>query len=357
MQQPAYCGSLLIKTGTEMQKPEVQSIVEAMRNSFPTAEGGVDRFYAMMQYHLGWLDEHLQPTESGGGKLVRPMLTLLTNRTLGGTDEQALPLAAGIQLLHDFSLVHDDIEDNSAMRRGRPTIWKLWGQAHGINAGDGMFTLAHRALHRLSDVGVPPQRVLRILREFEETILRLCEGQYLDIAAEGSIDISETSYLRLIKGKTAALTAAAAGLGARVASDDDTQIEALWEFGEALGLAFQMQDDLLDIWGDPAVTGKPFAADLLQRKMSLPVIHALAHASPADREQFEAVYRQAEVTRADLQNLLDILDRTGSWAYVEQLAEGEYARAMTALNRVVPVNYDALEDLRSLAQSLLRRVH
>ncbi len=118
-----------------------------------------------------------------------------------------------------------------------------------------------------------------------------------------------------------------------------------------------MQDDLLDIWGDPAVTGKPFATDLLQRKMSLPVIHALAHASLADREQFEVVYRQAEVTRADLQNLLDILDRTGSWAYVEQLAEAEYTRAMTALNQVVPVDHEALEDLRSLARSLLRRVH
>src|SRR3712207_3951929 len=188
----------------------------AMRAAFPPHHERVQGYYAMMQYHLGWLDEHLQPAITDGGKFVRPMLVVLANRSLGGHDEQALPLAAGIQLLHDFSLVHDDIEDDSATRRGRPTLWKRWGLAHGINAGDGMLSLAHRAVHQLSDAGVPPQRVLHILGEFEETILRICQGQYLDLAAEGSLDVTEEQYLQMIRGKTAALIAASAGLGGRV---------------------------------------------------------------------------------------------------------------------------------------------
>ncbi len=340
-----------------MRKSEQAQIVEAMRAVFPPSEPRLERFYAMMQYHLGWLDEELQPTVADGGKLVRPTLALLANRALGGADAQALPLAAAIQLLHDFSLMHDDIEDNSATRRGRPTVWKLWGLSHGVNAGDGMFALAHRALHGLGDAGVPPQRVLRILREFEAMILRLCEGQYLDIAAEGRMDISEEEYLCMISGKTAALTAAAAGLGALVASNNEKDIAALWEFGEALGLAFQMQDDLLDIWGDPVVTGKPFATDLLQRKMSLPVIHVLAHASATDRRQFEVIYQQADISDADLHRLLDVLERTGSQAYVQRLAHDQYARAMAALERVRPVDQAAFDGLRSLAHALLQRVH
>ncbi len=341
-----------------MSRSELQGqIVAAMRAAFPQADAAVAPFYAMMQYHLGWLDERFQPDAARGGKLLRPLLALLANRVFGGRDEQALPLAAGIQLLHDFSLIHDDIEDNSPTRRGRATLWRIWGVPQAINAGDGMFALAHRSLHRLTDVGVPAERALRILRDFEATILRICEGQYLDIAAEGQMELAEERYLQMIRGKTAMLAAASAGLGAQVATDDEAQIAAMWQFGEALGMAFQMQDDLLDIWGAPEVTGKPFAADLAQRKMSLPVIHALAHASAPDRHRFASLYRQPTLTHDDLQMLLAILDRAGSRVYVETLARAEYDRAMAALGRVVPVDQAALDDLRSLANSLLDRVH
>jgi geranylgeranyl diphosphate synthase type I len=218
-----------------------------------------------------------------------------------------------------------------------------------------MFALAHRAVYSLSDVGVPAERVLRVLRDFEETILRICEGQYLDMSAEGRMDVAEQQYLRMIRGKTAALIGASASLGARIATDDEAQVATMWEFGEALGLAFQMEDDLLDIWGDPAQTGKPFAADLVQRKMSLPVIHGLAQASAADREQFEALYCQDEREQHDLQALLSILDRTQSRSYVQQLAREQSSRAMAALDRVVPVDQAAFDEVATLAQSLLGR--
>lgn len=332
-----------------------RAIVDAMRAAFPTSGSHIAPFYAQMQYHLGWLDEQLQPAQADNGKLLRPLLVLLSNRALGGTDEQALPLAAGIQLLHDFSLIHDDIEDHSVTRRGRRTVWDIWGLEHGINAGDGMFALAHRAVHGLSDRGVPAQRVVGILRRFEDTILRICEGQYLDMQAEGSLDVTEDRYLRMVGGKTAALAAASVGLGAQVATNDQYQIDVMWQFGEALGIAFQMQDDLLDIWGDPEQTGKARANDLVQRKMSLPVIHGLTHATPDDRAQFIAIYQQPQRDDTDIDTLLEILARTESRAYVEQLASDEYARAMHTLKQVEPVDVSATQALSSMAHDLLGR--
>lgn len=333
-----------------------RATVDAMRAAFPPTDRDTQPYYAMMQYHLGWLDEALEPTDAGSGKLLRPLLVLLAHRALGGTDRQALPLAAGIQLLHDFSLIHDDIEDHSDKRRGRRTLWNIWGLEHGINAGDGMFALAHRAVHGLSDHGVPAERVIRILRGFEETILRICEGQYLDISFEARMDVTEDQYLHMIGGKTAALIAASTGLGAQVASDDQEQIAAMWQFGEALGLVFQIEDDLLDIWGDPALTGKARANDLRQRKMSLPVVHGLAHAEPADRERFAAIYKQDDLSDADIDTLLAILERTGSRTYTEQLAHEEHGRAVRALEAVQPADQSALDALRDLAGTMLRRV-
>ena len=176
-------------------------IITTMSAVFPPADPALAPLYGMLQYHLGWLDEQLQPVGGSGGKLVRPVLAVLANRVFGGVDEHALPLAAALQLLHDFSLIHDDIQDNSAMRRGRRTTWQIWGLAHGINAGDTMFALAHRALFGLAPAGVPADRTLRVMRDFEETILRICEGQYLDMSAEGNMELPVDDYLRMIRAR------------------------------------------------------------------------------------------------------------------------------------------------------------
>src|SRR5262245_39973061 len=181
------------------------SIQAAMRAAFPQAEARVARFYAMQEYQLGWRDEQLAPAHVDPGKLLRPQLTLLACRVAGGDPQQALPLAAAIQLIHDFSLIHDDIEDNSDTRRGRPTVWKLWGLAQGINTGDGMFVVAHLALHQLVQAGVPAEVTLDVLKRFDQTILALCEGQFLDLSFEGNLTIGEADYLAMISGKTATL--------------------------------------------------------------------------------------------------------------------------------------------------------
>jgi len=323
-----------------------------MRDAFPAAEERVERFYAMQHYQLGWRDQQLGPADVDPGKLLRPQLTLLACRAAGGDPRQALPLAAGIQLVHDFSLIHDDIEDNSDMRRGRPTVWRQWGLAQGINAGDGMFVIAHLALHRLSAAGVPAEVALEVLRRFDETILTICEGQFLDLSFEGDLRISEADYLDMISRKTAALAAAAAGLGAIVGGADAATAQALFDFGQNLGLAFQVQDDVLGIWGAPAVTGKPAAADLYRRKLSLPVIHALR--TPAHSETLAQFYSQAEINDNDVAQILEILAEAGARSYTEGVAAFYHQQALAALD-AAHGSTAALAELRALAELLVGR--
>lgn len=341
-----------------MQATDFRSAIQqAMRAAFPQTEARVATFYAMQEYHLGWRDTDLQPASFDPGKLLRPQLALLACCAVGGQAETALPLAAGIQLIHDFSLIHDDIEDNSDTRRGRVTVWKQWGLAQGINAGDGMFIIAHLALHRLAETELPPTVILEVLKRFDQTILTICEGQFLDLSFEGKLDISAGDYLAMISRKTAALIACATGLGAIVGGADKESAQALFDFGLNVGLAFQIQDDVLGIWGDPAMTGKPYAADLYRRKVSLPIIHALAHA--ADRATLAHLYRQTELSASDVTRALAVLDQAGAQDSCERLAETYQQAAFASLQRVntgpsAPAAA-ALEQMHALAAKLSRR--
>jgi len=339
-----------------MTAPETRaSIQAAMRAAFPEAEARVARFYAIQEYHLGWRDERLDPADEDPGKLIRPRLVLMACAAAGGDPMEALPLAAGVQLLHDFSLIHDDIEDNSDTRRGRRTLWNIWGLAQGINAGDGMFTLAHLAIHRLADAGVPAERALAVLRRFDEIILAVCEGQFLDISFEGDLGIGPDDYLAMIARKTAALIAGSAELGAMVAGAPAPTRAALDEFGRSLGLAFQIEDDILGIWGDPELTGKPRAADLYRRKLSLPVVHALATA-PA-RAELAALYGR-EPDDAAVGRALAILDEAGSRAFCLEVAGTHHRAAFAALDRVeppTPAAAAARDTMRAVAASLIGR--
>ncbi len=334
------------------------SIQQAMREAFPAYEARVATFYGMQEYHLGWRDLALQPAALDPGKLLRPQLALLACGAVGGNPVQALPLAAGIQLIHDFSLIHDDIEDNSDTRRGRVTVWKQWGLAQGINAGDGMFVVAHLALHRLADRGVPPARVLAVLRRFDETILRICEGQYLDLSFEGRLDVSSDDYLAMIERKTAALIAAAAGLGALVGGADDVLSDALFGFGHHMGMAFQIEDDILGIWGDPRRTGKPAAADVQQRKVTLPIIRALA--SAPERAALTELYGQASISPDDIGRVLAILDASDARAFSAAQAAEHHTAATAALQHLraaaPPSAASAVQQLDTLATRLIGRV-
>lgn len=287
------------------------------------------RHYAMMQYHLGWLDQALQPANEPSGKRIRPVICLLACAACGGDPHQALPAAAALELLHNFSLLHDDIEDNSATRRHRPAAWALFGLAQAINAGDAMFSLAYKALLRLSDRGLPADRVLRVVRVVDDMCVALTEGQFLDMSFESQPEVSIADYDRMIAGKTAAMLMAAAETGALVAGASAEIVSALRRYAEGLGLAFQLQDDVLGIWGAEEVTGKPVAGDILSKKKSLPVLHALQDASvgPALRR----LYSGPAFTVGDVPAVLGLLDAAGARAFTEARVREATAAAHAAL--------------------------
>jgi geranylgeranyl diphosphate synthase type I len=331
-------------------------IEQELRACMPSPEGGNDAFIGMMHYHMGWSDEHFLPTTARTGKRLRPFLTLLACQAAGGSPQTALPAAAAVEIIHNFSLVHDDIEDRSPTRRGRRTVWSLWGDAQAINTGDAMFVLAHLALQRLSRYGIPDHCVVSALRILDETCLALCRGQYLDLAFESTLEVDADAYMAMITGKTAALLGCAMQLGALVALGEIAPTERYRSVGEKLGLAFQIQDDILGIWGEPEVTGKPVADDLRSRKKTLPVIYVLSKAEDTRATRLRHLYSQERLSEADVAEAMRILDACGARTYAEQLATG-YLHETLAEIEALDAEPQATEVLRELALSLVQRAH
>jgi len=321
-------------------------------------------YYGMMHYHQGWVDEALRPIvtqggpakASGTGKRLRPLLCLLVCEAAGGDAEQALPASSAIELIHGFSLIHDDIEDSSPLRRGRRAVWNVWGVPHAVNAGDGLFVLACLALHRLADRGVPAHRCLAAGLALDQACLALCEGQYFDMSFESYPAVDLDQYLWMIRHKTATLLAVSAQLGAMVATDDTELIGRCFAFGLNLGMFFQIQDDLLGAWGDEHVTGKSAATDIRDRKKTLPVVYALNHPDDPDgvRQLAELYARPGELDPPAIQVVLHLLDRLGARRYAENTAEEYYRLALASLDETGMENA-AQSHLRELAASLSHR--
>ncbi len=340
------------------------NLVEAaLREALAVPHPALARFYGMMQYHLGWLDRNLGEIVSHkGGKRLRPLLTLLACEAAGGDAAQSLPAAVAVELVHNFSLVHDDIEDRSEFRRHRETVWHLWGDAHAINVGDGLFALARLQLGRLLDVGVPAMRVASIFHVLDAACVALTEGQFLDMQFETVDSVSLDDYFWMIRGKTASLIACACEMGAMVASGDTGIIKALHDFGYNLGMAFQMDDDILGIWGRPETTGKPAGDDVLNRKKTLPVVYVLEHgllpgSPPHLRDAAEIVrqvYQHGVESDEDLRRVLAALEQSGAKDYCAQLSKEYTEQALAALSApgLVPHPRQALV---ALAESLLGR--
>jgi len=304
--------------------------------------------YAMCRYHLG-LDG-----SGSSGKRMRPLLGLLTYASIKGDYSEALPGAAAVELGHNFSLVHDDIEDGDAERRHRPTLWALHGVPQAINAGDMLFTLSRKALHRLTDLGFSDTKVLRLFRLHDDTCLALCEGQYLDIwASERAEPMSVEYYFDMIGRKTAALIAASVESGAVLATDDEAVIARYRAFGWALGIAFQLNDDLLGIWGDQAATGK-VPTDVARHKMTLPVIYAFEHASPADRARLEAIWRTETPTDDQVAATVELIERLGGRDYTRDQARSYRDKALAELDAAGVVDAAALESLRDIIVGVIK---
>lgn len=322
-------------------------------------------FYGQMQYHLGWVDTNFAPTKSNPGKLLRPTLLLLAyeasgawelaHETAGSYDHirRALPAAVAVEITHNFTLIHDDIEDGDAERRHRPTLWKLWGIPQAINTGDGMFALARLALWGVLDEGVAGNIAARLGSTLDQACLILAEGQYLDISFEKRQDISVAMYVDMISRKTAALMACAAEMGALLGTRDQETVDRLRGFGEAMGIAFQIRDDLLGVWATTAELGKTPAGDIYRRKKSLPILHALEHASRPDQQVLYEIYQQeGSFTEEQVASILAIFERTQTKAYCYDFLTRQCQLAHEALANVPhntsSISARALSDLETL---------
>ena len=314
-------------------------IVRLVRDRDPSTHG----LYEMVRYHLA-----LDGTGANGGKRIRPLLGLLAYASIAGDHRRALPGAAAVELGHNFSLVHDDIEDGDTERRHRPTLWTLHGIPQAINTGDTLFSLSRIALHRLTDLGFPDSTVLRLMRMYDETCLALCEGQYLDIATgESSEVMAIDAYFDMIGRKTASLIAGSIEAGALLATDDEAVIARYRAFGWALGIAFQVNDDLLGIWGTEQATGKA-ASDVAHKKKTLPLIYAVEHAGPEDRARLLELYARAAPTSDELDEIVRILERVGARDYTRDTARRYRDEALAELDAagvVAPVARARLEEI------------
>ena len=318
-------------------------ILRVLGRSDPATAG----VYEMCRYHMG-LDG-----SGSSGKRMRPLLGLLAYASITGDHERALPGAAAVELGHNFSLVHDDIEDDDRERRHRPTLWALHGIPQAINTGDMLFSLSRIALHRLTDLGFSDRTVLRLMKLYDETCVALCEGQYLDIWMAGQDDaLSVELYFDMIGRKTAALIAASIEAGAVLATDDEEVIGRYRAFGWDLGIAFQLNDDLLGIWGRELSTGKE-PTDVPRRKKTLPLIYAYEHAAPADRARLIDLYANGTLATEHVAEITEILERAGARDYTRDQARLHRDRALASLDAAGTIEREPRERLEEIIRSVI----
>jgi geranylgeranyl diphosphate synthase type I len=319
-----------------------QEILRLVASTDPATAG----VYEMCRYHLG-LDG-----SGSSGKRMRPVLGLLAYASIAGDHRPALPGAAAVELGHNFSLVHDDIEDRDVERRHRPTLWSVYGVPQAINTGDMLFSLSRIALHRLTDLGFPDRKVLRLMRLYDETCVALCEGQYMDMrGADADAPMSVDAYFDMIGRKTAALIAGSIEAGALLATDDDEVIGRYRAFGWDLGMAFQVNDDLLGIWGEEAATGKE-PTDIARHKKTLPVLYAFEHAAADDRARLAELWALRDLQDGHVDELRATLERLGARDYTRTQAHLHRDRALAALDSAGVVRPDA----RAAIEDVIRRV-
>ncbi|MCD6230774.1 MAG: polyprenyl synthetase family protein [Dehalococcoidia bacterium] len=310
--------------------------------------------YNMLRYHMGWQDMQGYYNSHRSSKFIRPIICLLSYQATGHLYSQILPAAAALELIHNFSLIHDDIEDASAERHNRPSLWQQWGQPQAINAGDAMFALAYIALLKLRQSKVTEGKILEAAQMLSRACLDLCEGQALDIAYENQLDVTIEDYLDMVTKKTAALVATSSALGSYLGNADDKIVNCFYQFGKEMGLAFQIVDDILGIWGVEENTGKPTKNDILQKKKTLPVIYGLRCSKVEERETLVKLYSQRFMHDSDVAQVLVALDRLGAKNYSYKLAQHYYHQALAHLD-IIEYKLGQQSYLRDMACFLTKR--
>jgi geranylgeranyl diphosphate synthase type I len=297
-------------------------------------------------YHLGWTDPEGRPTEGGGGKGVRPALALLSAEAAWGQSELAIPGAVAIELIHNFSLIHDDVIDKDRTRHHRPTVWALFGVGQAVVVGDALQTLAHQVL-------LDGPRGVEAGRCLADATAAMIAGQADDIAFETRQVVSVEQCMAMCAGKTGALLGCAASIGAVLTGAPDATVGALRDFGNHLGLAFQAVDDLLGIWGDPDRTGKPVGSDLRQRKKTLPIVAALA-AGADEAMELRELLSAGPLDDGQVELAAGLVEACGARSWTAARAKAHMDAALGALNRV-RMNPLAHRELSDLAAFVVER--
>ena len=303
-------------------------------------------FHEMLTYHMGWTGEGAGPEATG--KRIRPLMVLLVTAASGGDWNNSIPAAAAVELVHNFSLVHDDIQDNSPKRRGRDTTWTKWGAPMAINVGDALFVMANRAVIDLRE-NHSADIVVKAAEILHNTCLDLTRGKYLDMSYEERNDLTADDYWPMIAGKTAALLSACCHLGALLGGADEAKQDAYRSFGQYLGLAFQVQDDILGIWGNETVTGKSVASDLVEGKNSLPVLVGLSA-----NGKFAARWKQGPITQEEVEDIANLLSTEGGYETAYEASRQMTDLALLNLREADPQG-DSGDALFELAEKLLKR--
>ena len=332
----------------EVAAATLAAIAPAMRAAVGTL---TDHLRLVVGYHLGWWEADGTPRRHGAGKAVRPGLVLLSARLAGAPAGAGVDGAVAVELVHAFSLLHDDVMDRDATRRHRPTVWALWGEPTAILAGDALQALAVQVLLRSASPRGGAAAAMLL-----EAVAELVRGQCEDMAFEDRESVAVAECEEMVAGKTGALMGASAALGALMAGAPAATVEALHASGRHLGLAFQLVDDLLGIWGDPAVTGKPVLADLRERKKSVPVAHALEQEHLGASAELARFYAgEGAGTEEELVRAAALVEACGSRAWVQERARWHVRRAERETAGLgLPAG--PAGELRALGRSLLGRV-
>jgi len=333
-----------LKKLTDTMLPAIES--ELQRQVARLDEPHTLPFHEMLTYHMGWTGNGAGSDATG--KRIRPLLVLLTTAACETGWLHAVSAAAAVELVHNFSLVHDDIQDNSEKRRGRKTVWTIWGMPMGINVGDALFVMSNQAIMDLIE-HYPAETVVKAATVLHNTCLDLTRGQFLDMSYETRNDLGVENYWPMIAGKTAALLSACCHIGAILGGVDESKQDAYRSFGHAVGLAFQVQDDILGIWGDESITGKSAASDLLEGKKSLPVLHGLSKGG-----KFAERWAKGPIQSDEVEDLAQVLASEGSYEYTHGMSRQMTTLALDSLREADPQG-EAGEALMELANKLINR--
>jgi geranylgeranyl diphosphate synthase type I len=307
--------------------PTIEQSRDVVRGALQDAIRRLDKdLCAVMAYHLGWIDVEGRAVTGSGGKLIRPGLTVLAAAAAGASLAHALPGAVAVELVHNFSLIHDDLMDRDLTRRHRPTVWSVWGDNTALLAGDAVLSLAYEVL-----CDCDSSHVRAAGRVLGASIRELARGQASDIDFEARNDVTVAECIDMAMAKTGALLAASAVIGVILAGASAKTVEAFDDYGHKVGLAFQLVDDFLGIWGDPAITGKPVYSDLRARKKSLPITWALERGGPIARELSELLGGATVLDDDELTRAAELVERGGGRDWVLAEAQRQIRDAETAL--------------------------